>query len=186
MLSSNKTFYAFDGSQKPLAFVGVYCVLCVLLMRDYFQVLKAIVRAVKIFVVDFKSSADRLNKSFPYQPMHTTANRFSVAAKVYMKIAFYWPRVQQSMPCVANPYDASFDVAGSSHAGTQKISNFAKQGAFCKHALGFGHFSSVQSLASRSSADVSKIADFIQIFKLRHWFPRFHALPLINENRSIA
>lgn len=186
MLPSNKAFDALNGTQKPLAFVCVYCVLQVLLMCHQLQVFKTIVRAVKVLVVNLKSISNRPNKSFPHQSVYDAARCFSVAAKVYMQVAFNRARPKQTVTFVADPYNSAFDVAGRSHASAQKVGHFAKQRTFLKHTFSFGHINAVQSFASCNSAHVPKIADFVQIFKLRHWLPRFHALPLFNENRSVA
>lgn len=175
MFSSNKTFDAFNRSQKPFGFVGINKVLRVLLMSDKLQVIYMIVSSVKVFVIYLQATINTTVKRFPHYSMHRTANHFSVFAQRYVAIAFQKANFYVSVSSVANPRFATLDKVRRGYAGAQKLSNLFKGRAVLKHLLGFGNFGGVKSFASGNPARAAVIADLVQVFKVKNWFPRFHA-----------
>lgn len=175
MFSSNKTFDAFDRSQKPFGFVSINKVLRVLLMSDKLQVIYLVVSAVKVFVIYLQSAINTTVKRFPHHSMHRTTNIFSVFAQGYVAIAFHKVNFYGSVISVANPRFATLDRMRRSYAGAQKLSNLFKGCAVLKHLLGFGNFGGIKRFASGNPSHVTVIADLVQIFKVKNWFPRFHA-----------
>ena len=187
MFASNKTLGSFDCPQKPFGFVGVNCVLEILLMCGQLQVVQMVICAVKIFVVYFQTTFNRAIECFPHKTMHRFFGVFGVAAQINNQVvSAIGSRLDRPKRRVANPYFAALDVAGGSQASLQKLSNFSQQRALFKHALGLGDFKPVQRFAPRRAPHVSMIANFVQIFKAENWFPRFHAKNQFNMNRSIT
>lgn len=186
MPTSNKSFDAFSRPQQPLAFVSVNRVLDVLLMRYKLQVFEPVIRAVKIFVVDLKPSRNRSVERFPHDSMNSASSVLAVFAQRYLPVTFQHSRFARPIRRVSSPNFPKFYVAGSRQTSVQKFRNFSQQRALFKHALGFSHFCSVQSLAPRNTAYVACIADFVQTFKPNNRPPHFHAMSPFNVNRSIA
>ena len=186
MFASNKPFHAFNCPQKPLGFICVNCVLDILLVRNYFQVFQFIVAPIKVFVVNFQTTFNTAIKRFPHHSMYTASSVFSIFAQTcnpisFKQLNFCWPMRRISCP--------SFTLLNGMRGGytrTQKSSNFFKGSAVFKHLFSVWNFGSVKRFASSNSAHVSKIAHFVQPFKIQNWFPCFHTMPLFNVNRSIA
>ena len=187
MLTSNKTFCAFDRSQKPFGFVCVNCMLKVLLVGNNFQVIQPIIAAVKIFMVYLQAAFNWAVKSLPHHTMHSFAGVFAVAYKVNLQIVLsVFARFYGSMRSIARPSLTQLDRMGRGYASAQKLSNLLKGCTVFKHTFGFRNFSGVKSFTSGDTAHVSKVADFIQTLKIKNWFPRLHILPPFNVNRSIS
>ena len=186
MPSRNKTLYSLNCPQKPFSFIGVNCVLKILLMRDNFQVIQPIVGAVKVFVIYLQSSLNPTIKRLPHHAMHAAPSVFSVFAKAGDKIMFQQLRLNQPVSSNTAPRPALLDRMRRGYAGSQKLSNLFKGSAVFKHLLGFGNFNGVKRFTSGNAPHVSKVADLVQTFKIQNWRPRFHTMPLFNVNRSIA
>ena len=186
MFSNNKTFSPFNRPQKSFVFVGVNCVLNVLLVRNYFQIFQSIVATIKVFVVYFQTAFNAAIKRFPHHSVYTASNVFPIFAQTchpipFKQLNFCWP-----MCAVANPSFTLLNGMRGGYTGTQKSSNFFKGSTVFKHLFSVWNFGSVKRFASSNSAHVSKIAYFVQPFKIQNWFPCFHTMPLFNVNRSIA
>lgn len=186
MFSSNKPLHSFDRPQKSFGFVGVNCVLNILLMRDNFQVIKSIVGTIKVLVVYFQTALNASVKRFPHNAMDSAAGVNTVSTQRNLKIPlkqFYFAR---SVSGVADPSFTQLDRMGCGYAGAQKLSNLFKGSAVFKHLLGLGNFGSVKGFTSGDAAHISNVAHFVQIFKIQNWFPRFHSHTPFNMNGSIA
>jgi hypothetical protein len=90
------------------------------------------------------------------------------------------------MPRVPNPRFAQLDGLSRGDADAQKLRDFFQCSASGKHFFGLRHFGCVYGLASCNTAHVTVIADLVQTFKAKNWFPRFHAQPPFNMNGSVA
>ena len=86
MLTRDKSFYAFDRSQKPFSFVRVNRMLNVLLVSNNFQVVQAIIAAVKVFMVYFQAAFNGAVKSLPHHTMHSFAGIFATTYKVNLQV----------------------------------------------------------------------------------------------------
>ena len=186
MLSSNKTFNPFNRPQKSFVFVGVNCVLNVLLVRNYFQIFQSIVATIKVFVVYFQTAFNAAIKRFPHHSVYTASSVFPVFAQTchpipFKQLNFCWP-----MCAVAHPSFILLNRMRSGYTCAQKSSNFFKGSAVFKHLFSFGYFGGVKRFASGNTPHASKIANFVQTFKIQNWLPCFHTMPLFNVNRSIA
>ena len=187
MFSNNKSFFAFDCSQKPLSFVSVNRVLDILLMCSQLQIAQMIVSAVKVFVVNFQSTLNWAVKCFPYNTVNTFSCVLAVTHEINLHVMFCiqtW--FYHSMRCIARPSFAQLDRMCCGYTGAQKLSNLFKGSAVFKHLFSFGYFGGVNRFASGNTAHISKIANFVQAFKIQNWFPHFHSLTPFNVNRSIA
>ena len=186
MFASNKTLSSFDRPQKPFGLVGVNRVLNVLLMGDKFQIVQSIVAAIKVFVIYFQSALNPTVKRFPHHSMHTASDVFALFTQAgnpisFKQLNFCWP-----VSCVTCPSFTLLDRMRCSYASAQKLSNLLKGSAALKHLFCLGNFSCIKRFASGNSAHSAVIADLVQIFKAKNWFPRFHAQLPFNINRSIA
>jgi hypothetical protein len=186
MPTSNKPFDAFDRSQQPLALVSINRVLDVLLMRHKFQVLKSVVSAVKVLVVDFKPSGDNSIKGLPHNPVNGAPRVLRVFTHRYLQVSSQQSCFARPMPRVPGPSFTQLDGLGRGNADAQKLSHFFKRSASGKHFFSLRHFSRVYGFASRNSAHVAVIAYFVQAFKTKNRPPRFHAQPPFNVNGSVA
>lgn len=187
MFTSNKSFNAFDRSQKPHGFVSVNRVLKILLVCNNFQVVQSIICTIKVFVVYFQTTLDASIKGFPYYAVHSFACVLTIAHKINLQIVLcIFTGLQWSITRITSPSLAQLDRMGCGYAGAQKLSNLLKGGTVLKHLLGFGNFGGVKSSTSGDAAHVPKVAHLVQIFKVQNWFPRFHSLSPFKMNRSIA
>lgn len=186
MLTRHKPLHALDRSQQPLVFVSVNRVLNVLPMCHKLQVLKSVVSAVKVLVVNFKSSWNGSVKRFPHKPVNGAPRVLCVFAQRYLQISLQQSCFARPMPSVSRPCLAQFDRVRGRDADAQKFGHFFERSALNKHLFGLRHFSRVYGFGSGDSAHIACIAHFIQIFKTKNWFPRFHAQPLFNMNSSVA
>lgn len=186
MFSCYKPLRTLDRTQKPFGFVCVDGVLNVLLMRYKLQVFEPIVSAVKVFVVDLQTTFNWPVKRFPCHTMYAMPSVFSVFAQVYNVIAFNQTGLDKTVGCIARPSLALLDGVRCGYASTQKSSNLFKGGTVIKHSFSFGNFGSVKRFCPSNPAHIAKIANFVQAFKAKNWFPCFHNLSPFNINRSIA
>ena len=183
MFARNKAFMAFDCSQQPLAFVRINCMLNILLMRQQLQVVEAIVGAVKVFVVNFKAPRNGAIERLPHQTMNSFFGVLAFAAQIYYQVMrTIWTRRHCSICCVAAPCFTQLDAVRSRDADAQKLSNFFQRSVLFKHSFGFWNFGRVYGFAPRYAAHVPVIANFVQVFKPKNWFPRFHALTPFKVN----
>jgi hypothetical protein len=185
MLAGDKSFAAFDCPEKPLSFVRIYRMLNVFSMRSEFQVFQSVVSTIKVLVVYLQSAFNRAVKRFPHNAMHSAGGVLSVFAKRYLPIAFQQVGFARAMIYFPRPSLPKFDSMGCGNADAKKFCGLLKRRAFGKHLLDCGNFGCVKNLAASYAAHVAVIADFVQVFKAKHWFPRFHASPLFNVNRSM-
>ena len=187
MLASNKSFNSFDGPQKSFGFIGVNCVLKILLMRYDFQVIQPIVGTVKVFVVYFQSTFNTPVKRFPYYAVHPFSCVYASTYKIHLQVMLcVFARLYKSVLRIARPSFALLDRMGCGYAGAQKFSDLFKGSAVLKHLLGLRNLGCINGFASSDPAHISQIAHLVQIFKIQNWFPRFHSLTPFNVNRSIA
>ena len=187
MFACNKTFSPFNRPQKSFVFVGVNCVLDVLLMRSQFQVVQPIIGAVKIFMVNFQSAFNWPVKRFPNYSVKAFSSVLTILNKINLQIMLgIFSGFKRAMCAVANPSFTLLNGMRGGYTRTQKSSNFFKGSAVFKHLFSVWNFGSVKRFASSNSAHVSKIAHFVQSFKIQNWFPCFHTMPLFNVNRSIT
>ena len=186
ILTARATALAF---WQMLTFLCVYSVRMVDIcaVRYKLQVFKPVVSAIKVFVVDFKPTFYRAIKSLPHSTMHTFARVFASSYKTYVKVvlsvqaSFYGP-----IGCITRPSLALLDGVSCGYASTQKSSNLFKSSALLKHLFSFGNFGSVKRFCPSNPAHIAKVANFVQAFKAKNWFPCFHNLSPFNMNRSIA
>ena len=186
MFSSNKPFFAFDRAQKPLGFVSINCMLKILLVRNNFQVIQSIIGAVKVFVVYFQTAFNTTIKRFPHHSVYPAPSVFPVFAQTCNPISFKQLNFCLPISRIASPSFTQLDRMCCGYTGAQKLSNLFKGSAVFKHLFSFGYFGGVNRFASGNTAHISKIANFVQAFKIQNWFPRFHSLTPFNVNRSIA
>jgi hypothetical protein len=187
MPTSNKSLDAFGRAQQPLAFVCINGVLDVLLMRQQLQVVKSIVRTDKVFVVDFKSIRNWPVKRFPDYAMNAAFGVLASTTKVYDQVVrAIWSWFNQPITSFTYPRFAQFDGVCGRDADGKERGYFFQRGASGKHFFGLRHFGCVNRFAPRNPAQIAVIADFIQIFKAKNWFPRFHAQSPFNMNGSVA
>ena len=150
------------------------------------QVLKSIVSAVKIFVVNFKSSWNGSVERFPYKPVNGASRVLCIFAQRYLQISLQQSCFARPMPSVSSPCLAQLDRVRSGYADAKKRGHFFQRSASGKHFFGLRHFGCVYGPASRNAAHIAVVADLVQTFKPKNWFPRLHAQPLFNMNRSVA
>lgn len=187
MSAANKPFNTFDCSKKSFGFVGVNCVFNVLLMRNYLQIFKLIISAIKVFVINFQPSLNWAVKCFPNYAMNSAFCVFPIFTSIESKIViFRWSRFNFSVRCFSRPSFAFFNGLNSSYANAQKNCNFFERSITLKHLFSVRNFCSVNCFASSNSAYISKIACFVQFFKIKNRLPYFHSLSPFNVNRSIA
>ena len=186
MFTSNKVFNTLDCPQKPFGFVGVNCVLEILLMRNNFQIVQSIVGAVKVFVVYFQSAFNTSIKRLPHHSVHALPGVFSLFAQISNIVAFDQSRRQHSVGRVTNPSFTLLDRMRCGYASAQELRDLLKGSTVLEHLLRFWNFGGVKGFASGSSAHVTVIADLVQVFKAKNWFPRFHVQLPFKLNRSIA
>jgi hypothetical protein len=186
MPTSNKSFDAFDCSQQPLAFVSVNRVLDVLLMRHKFQVLKSVVSAVKVLVVNFKPSGNGSVERFPHEPVNGSPRVLRVFAQRYSQVPLQQSCSARPMPSVSTPRLAQLNGMSCGNADTEKRGNFFQRSTSGKHLFGLRYFGRVYGLATRNPPHVAVIAHLVQTFKTKNWFPRFHAQSPFNMNGSVA
>lgn len=186
MFTCNKPFGSFDRPQKSFGFVGVNCVLNILLVGYNFQVIQLIVSTIKIFVVYFQTVFNRAVKRFPYHSVHTAFGIFSVFAQTSYPIAFKQMNFYWAVRRITRPSFTLLDRVRSGYTCAQKISNLLKGSAMLKHLFSFGNFGGVKCFASGNSSYAPKITYLVQIFKIQNWLPRFHTYAPFKLNRSIT
>lgn len=185
MPTSNKPFYAFDCPKKSFGFVCVNRMLKILLMRNNFQVIQTIVIAIKVFVIYFQSILNAAVKRFPHHSMHAATSVLGVFAKACNKIMLQQLRLNKPVRSRSSPCLALLDRMGRGYTSSQKSSNLFKGSPMFKHLFSLGNFGGVKSFTSGDAAHVSKVANFVQFFKIQNWFPCFHSLTPFNVKGSI-
>jgi hypothetical protein len=186
MFSRYKPLRTLDRTQKPFGFVCVNGVLNVLLVRYKFQVFKPVVSAVKVFVVDLQTAFNWPIKRFPHCPMNANTPVNTIFAKANLKIPLKQKTFAQSVRRLTSPSFALLDGMRCGYASTQKNSNLFKSSAVFEHLFSFGNFGGVKRFSPSNPARIAKVANFVQAFKAKNWFPCFHSLSPFNMNRSIA
>lgn len=152
----------------------------ILAVRKQLQILKPIIVALKIFVVNLKSALNRAVKSLPYSAVYadmfvfTTYARRKISVKMAVQSRFYCARCG-----IAAPSFAVLNGKRGRYAGVQERRH---NGQFCpclQHFLGFNNLFGSKTFAARYAAHVSKIADFVQRFVTKHRLPVFHSAPFL-------
>ena len=186
MFTRNKTFSSFDRTQKSFGFIGVNCMLNVLLVSNCFQIIQFIIASIKVFVIDLQTSFNTAIKRFPNHSVHAFFGVFSVFTQTSNPVAFKQENFYRPMRRVSSPSFTLLNGMRGGYTRTQKSSNFFKGSAVFKHLFSVWNFGGVKRFASGDSAHAPKVAYFVKPFKIQNWFPCFHTMPLFNVNRSIA
>ena len=179
MLTADKPFGSFDRPQKPFGFVCVNSVLNVFSVRQQLKIFQLIVRAVKVFVVNFHAFGDRANKSFPHGAVYGDLGVFSIFARAKANIMISRNvRFDRTSAAVASPRLAMFDVKRGSDAGAKKISHRAQRSTVSKHGFSGVNLLGSEQLSPRHTSNTRKIADFVKALIAADWFPNLHTVDI--------
>ena len=187
MLTRNKPFPTFNGAKQAFAFVRIDSVLDVLLMGKQFQIVNAVIGAVKVFMVNFQATFNRPNKGFPQSSMQRNPSVFSILARSKTQImvrtsgCFNFSIRRIALPCLSIFYHT-----GGGYASAKKFRDLTKKNAVCKHLLCDRNFCGIKFFSPANTPHVGKITDFVKTLVAKHRLPYFHVISPFKLNRSIA
>lgn len=179
MLTRNKTFSTFNSPQKPLSFVGINCVLNVFTVRNQLKIIKSIIRAVQIFMVNFHSFGNGSVKRFPHCTMDSYFSIFSIFArtKPHIMIARY-VRFNGARSAISRPCFTMLNTKRGRNTSTKKFSYFAQRSSLFKHIFSVVNLLSAKQLSARYTSNVRQITYFIKALIAPHRFPNFHTVDI--------
>jgi hypothetical protein len=161
-------------------------VLNILLMGYQLQVIQTVVGAVKVFMVYFQSPFNWPVKRFPHNAVNRAASIFAVFAQGYLRVTLKQRRFANAVRNITRPSLTVLYGHNRRNASIQKRS-YRFQSAFSfQHLFGLSDLICGKQFSSRGATYVSVIAYFVQIFKPKHWLPRFHMSAPFNMYRSIS
>lgn len=147
----------------------------IFLMSDKLQVIKPIVGLVQVLMVYLQTGRNFAVKCFPHHSVDKFFGVLTVFAKVRYAVTVVNRRVfQRPMFFIARPSFALLNRHNGSDASTKKRGHFFKFSAIGQHMFSLLNLFCGKKFAPRNAPRVSKVANFIQIFKPKHWFPNFH------------
>jgi hypothetical protein len=147
----------------------------VFLMRKQLKIFQTVVGAIQVLVVNLKASRNWAVKGFPHRSMNSDASVLAIFARRNSMVKIRSNNgFEKTIRRVSSPCFAMLDAKRRGNAGSQELGHGFKFSAVGKHLLGFINPFCRKLFASGNTADVSVIANFVQIFVYQNRLPSFH------------